>query len=297
MRKLSYIIRKFVTFVLKTKVNLIFTVALFVAINFYLSDHSTENVHYATEYFRLYSKCNCRKHLAIKKLNNNKYLVDKRYNINSYFENKRSKKNVDSEQYNKNYKHTCDMYNVLRRGPNQRVIAFSVYGKNVNYYKPLLILAEAVKQYFPGWIIRVYHNSDLDQSVACEYECKEDIIDFCNVDELPVEIDNKLANYKASYPHAMMWRWYPIADDFVDYFMSRDSDSITIQREKDSVDVWLLQKTNTLFHIMRDNPYHNIHILGGMWGYEYFYFLSNFRIFLQIKFIFKLCKHSKSKFR
>ncbi len=47
----------------------------------------------------------------------------------------------------------------------------------------------------------------------------------------------------------MMWRWFPISDDFVDIFSSRDSDSTLIQREKDSVDVWL--KSNNLFHIMR----------------------------------------------
>ena len=52
-----------------------------------------------------------------------------------------------------------------------------------------------------------------------------------------------------------------MADDFVDIFSSRDTDSTLIQREIDSVDVWL--KSYNLFHIMRDNPYHNTVILGG----------------------------------
>ena len=52
-----------------------------------------------------------------------------------------------------------------------------------------------------------------------------------------------------------------MADDFVDVFSSRDSDSNIIQREKDSVGEWL--KSNNLFHIMRDNPFHNTVILGG----------------------------------
>ena len=156
----------------------------------------------------------------------------------------------------------CGLYNVLRRGPKQKVIGFSIYGTNVNYYKPLLILAEAVKKHFPGWVMRVYHSNTIDQSVACEYECKEDIIDFCNVEQMPIVHHNKLSNYKASYSHAMMWRWYPLGDDFVDYFMSRDSDSIVIEREKDSVDVWLYNKIDTLFHIMRDHPAHNVQMLG-----------------------------------
>ena len=55
--------------------------------------------------------------------------------------------------------------------------------------------------------------------------------------------------WNASYIHAMEWRWFPIRDQFVDVFMSRDSDSIFIQREIDSVNAWL--KTNKVGHIMR----------------------------------------------
>jgi hypothetical protein len=265
MRNLNYYLKYIFIFLSKTKLNIFLTIALIIAIYFYLSNPS-KNKYADDQIFTLKSKCNCRKDLNIKKINNSYYFVDKKYSINSYIEDKTgSSSSVDNLKYDdyvKNYKHTCGLYNVLRRGPNQHVIGFSIYGSNVNYYKPLLILADAIKKYFPGWSIRVHHSSALAQSVACEFECKEDIIDFCNVDELPFEFNKTLTSYKASSPHAMMWRWYPIADDFVDYFMSRDSDSVTIQREKDSVDVWLFNRTNTLFHVMRDNPYHNIHILG-----------------------------------
>ena len=47
----------------------------------------------------------------------------------------------------------------------------------------------------------------------------------------------------------MEWRWFPIGDIFVQVFSSRDSDSKIIQRELDSVDVWL--KSNKSGHIMR----------------------------------------------
>jgi hypothetical protein len=50
----------------------------------------------------------------------------------------------------------------------------------------------------------------------------------------------------------MMWRWFPITDDFTDFYNSRDTDSTLIQRERDSVDAWL--KSSKLFHIIRDNP-------------------------------------------
>ena len=55
--------------------------------------------------------------------------------------------------------------------------------------------------------------------------------------------------WDASYIHAMMWRWFPIRDQFVDVFMSRDSDSTIFQREIDSVNAWL--NTDKVGHIMR----------------------------------------------
>ena len=37
------------------------------------------------------------------------------------------------------------------------------------------------------------------------------------------------------------------------------------RREVDAVNEWL-EKTAYAFHIMRDNPVHDIPILGGLWG-------------------------------
>lgn len=63
----------------------------------------------------------------------------------------------------------------------------------------------------------------------------------------------------------MSWRWLPIGDNFVDFVASRDTDAWISQRELESVNVWL--NSNTLFHVMRDNPQHNIPIVGGYWGF------------------------------
>ena len=252
----------------QAKINIIFTVALIISIWFHITNPIT-TIRNKNDNKKIKSHCKCRKDVFLKAFNTTHYLVNKKYHINSYFENNiHNIMNIDHQSYLKNYSYTCSLYNVLRRGPNQRVISFSIFNSNAKYLKPLLILANAIKQYYPGWIIRVYHDSNIDHSIICEYECKEDIIDFCNVDEMPSLVNKiNLAYYKARYPHEMMWRWYPIGDDFVDYFMSRDSDSIAIQREKDSVDVWLFERKNALFHIMRDHPLHNKEIIGGMWGY------------------------------
>ena len=47
--------------------------------------------------------------------------------------------------------------------------------------------------------------------------------------------------------------------------MVRDLDSHIFEREVTAVNEWLT-KTKYAFHIMRDHEYHNIPMLGGLWG-------------------------------
>ena len=84
-----------------------------------------------------------------------------------------------------------------------------------------------------------------------------DNVDFCNVGSIPDEVGLKRLNLSRSVAvlnasgmiDGMMWRWFPIGDRLVDVFMSRDADSLIIQREIDSVNVWL--ESNRTGHIMR----------------------------------------------
>jgi hypothetical protein len=61
-----------------------------------------------------------------------------------------------------------------------------------------------------------------------------------------------------------MWRFAPMADDYVLEWHSRDLDSTIIPREVAAVEEW--RKTNLSFHVMRDNPVHGTSMLGGMFG-------------------------------
>jgi hypothetical protein len=92
-----------------------------------------------------------------------------------------------------------------------------------------------------------------------------DNVDFCDIKNIPVSFMNVMYNktLNVDYIHAMMWRWTPLYDSYVDVFSSRDSDSHIIQREVDSVNVWL--KSDNIGHIMRDHFYHRFLILGGLW--------------------------------
>ena len=78
-------------------------------------------------------------------------------------------------------------------------------------------------------------------------------MDLCNVTEV-------VRNGTPSL-FAMTWRFLPLLDDMVDMFMSRDADSLILQREVDAVQEWL--SSDKAFHIMRDHGLHCIAMLGG----------------------------------
>ena len=170
---------------------------------------------------------------------------------------------------------TCDLYNVLRRGPNQKIIGYSLYGSNKGYYKEFKTIIKLIEKYYPDWILRIYYDEIVDKEFICELECLKwdkkhkiynDRVDLCPIKNLRYGL-NEINIWDGSYIHGMKWRWLPLGDPFADIFMSRDSDSWITQREKDSVDVWL--KSNTLFHVMRDHPYHGVPILGEFSNLEF----------------------------
>jgi len=119
--------------------------------------------------------------------------------------------------------------------------------------------------------MRVHHDKSIKQNIKCELECLTDEngsfldnVDFCNLEKmsghqnLVFEYHNwtdiiqgkyNESYWTATYINSMMWRWFPINDPFVDVFMNRDSDSLIIQREVDSVNVWL--QSSEVGHIMR----------------------------------------------
>jgi hypothetical protein len=146
---------------------------------------------------------------------------------------------------------SCSPFKALRRGPNLKVISYSIFGTNRIYYRYLKSIIKGAKEIYPGWIIRVYHDENLGEKEICELECFKnedtnkvyDNIDFCNINEIPYE------SWSPNFLIKTFWRWLPIGDMFVDFILSRDTDSCLIEREKDAVDVWL--KSNKLFHLMR----------------------------------------------
>lgn len=154
----------------------------------------------------------------------------------------------------KRFNKTCDLYNVLRRGPNQKIISYSLYGTNIKYSRNLEGIVDLMRLKYPGFTARVHYDFSVNKTIRCYLECAyPDVMDFCNMNEFSTSL-SQMYNTPASvfnmtYMHKMMWRFLPSGDSFVDVFMSRDTDSFFTDREVDAVKEWL--NSNKTGHIMR----------------------------------------------
>lgn len=132
------------------------------------------------------------------------------------------------------------------------IISFSLWGNNPKYTIGAIKNAELAQSIYTDWVCRFY----IDNTVPNE------IIDILK--SLPnTEIINK--NIDGNWT-GMFWRFESSYDKNAKLIIFRDTDSRLSLREKYAVDEWI--KSDKTFHIMRDHPYHNFPILGGMWGYK-----------------------------
>lgn len=131
----------------------------------------------------------------------------------------------------------------------KKIISFSLWGTNPKYTVGAIKNLELSKKLMPDWICRYY----IDNTVPYEI-----------VDKLK---QNGAEIYKCDIKgdwFSMFWRFLPASDDDVEIMISRDCDSRISEREISAINKWL--ESDKLFHIMRDHPFHNVPILGGMWG-------------------------------
>jgi len=130
----------------------------------------------------------------------------------------------------------------------KKIISFSLWGDNPKYTIGAIRNAELTPIIFPNWVSRFY----------CGKSVPEDIIEkLKSLPQTEVIIMDEGGDWTG-----MFWRFYACEDS--DIMLSRDTDSRLSNREKLAIDEWL--ESDKDFHIMRDHPYHNTEILGGMWG-------------------------------
>ena len=134
----------------------------------------------------------------------------------------------------------------------KKVITFSLWGDNPNYNIGSIKNAELAKIYYPDFECWFYiHKVSVPETTVNE------LLKLNNI-----KIIFKYGNLNNCKP--MMWRFEAIDDPEVEIMMSRDTDTRIWNREVIAVNEWL--KSNELFHIMRDHPYHSSLIMGGMFG-------------------------------
>ena len=134
----------------------------------------------------------------------------------------------------------------------KKVITFSLWGDNPTYNVGSIKNAELAKIHYPDF--------------ECWFYIHKETVPEKTIEEL-VKLNNTKILFKSGdldNCKPMMWRFEAIDDPEVEIMMSRDTDTRIWEREVISVNAWL--KSDKLFHIMRDHPYHKSVIMGGMFG-------------------------------
>ena len=120
------------------------------------------------------------------------------------------------------------------RGPGQRVISFSLFGDEPKYVAGIRGNILDLKAKYPkGYTARIYHDSSWERDpnqmhLLCQVYCdNSDMMDLCPVQEL----HSPASGWPLLPKFGMVWRFAPMADEFVTEFHSRDLDSRPTDRE------------------------------------------------------------------
>ena len=154
-----------------------------------------------------------------------------------------------------------------QRGANQKVISYTYFKNNhtekrirMKYFDGIPKILEILPKTYPGWTMRLYHDldhSDEQHAQLCQMACANPNIDLCHTKNIPA-----LGDVTSMF--AKNWRFLPLMDPHVSYFMSRDVDAMIIDREVQAVEEWL--QSNKAFHVMHDNHKHHFPMMAGLWG-------------------------------
>ena len=133
----------------------------------------------------------------------------------------------------------------------KKIISYSLWGDNPVYTVGAQRNSEMAFDFFPGWICRYYISTkNTDESVI------EKLRSYSNTEVVLIDEEGS--------PKSMLWRFKAIDDEDVSHMLSRDTDCRFCAREVEAVNEWV--HSDKSFHIMRDHPYHQTLMMGGMWG-------------------------------
>lgn len=131
-----------------------------------------------------------------------------------------------------------------------KVISFSLFGDNPIYTIGCIQNAKLMNVYFKDWQMWVYHNDSVEQRI---------------LDELKNLGATLINTHENNGFYGSLWRFRPITNPEVKYFISRDCDSRISLRDEIAVNEWI--DSGKTFHIIREHPVgHSWPINAGMWG-------------------------------
>lgn len=130
-----------------------------------------------------------------------------------------------------------------------KLITFSLFGDNPLYCIGAVENARLAKEIYPDWTARFYVAQDVPSMYL-------DAIDEYGGDIVHCEKKN-------SYD-GLNWRFKPLNEPDVEFWISRDADSRLSWRERNAVDEWLVSDKTA--HLLRDCHNHGYTIMAGMFG-------------------------------
>ena len=134
----------------------------------------------------------------------------------------------------------------------KKVIAYCLFGNKLKYCHGIIEAVISSNLIFLDWEVRVYYSVG-KQAVP---ESVINILRNLNCKLIAFSESNSCCGEDIE---GMMWRFCPLGEDDVDYWMSRDADSRQSFREKKMTDEWL--ESNKAIHSILDHPAH-----GGLMG-------------------------------
>ena len=129
------------------------------------------------------------------------------------------------------------------------IISFSIFGDQEIYLCGALENSKIAKDIYPKFKARFYIDQNVNKNII-----KDIIKNNC-------EVIIKSSHKKWD---GLFWRFEPIFEKNIQFWISRDCDSRLNSREALAVDEWI--KSNRILHVMRDAVNHSYPIMAGMFG-------------------------------
>lgn len=134
----------------------------------------------------------------------------------------------------------------------RKLASYSLFGDRPLYWNSLRGLVWAHHNLFPGWELRIYHDSSLEKEqgkLAHAYAAS-------NLVNLVFAEENKQPC------RSMLWRLKPLWDDDVEWVLARDIDSLPTGKDRRITEVFLA--SGAAVHCFNDHPQHTAVMMGGM---------------------------------